>query len=477
MKKLKTIDEINEKIRNGKAVVFTAEEFKELAKTASPSELVKSVDVVTTATFGPMCSSGAFINVGHTKPGTRMEKMSLNGVPSYGGIAAVDTYLGATEVSPDDPEYGGAHVIEAFVRGDEIRLQAEGKGTDCYPNRTVDTVIDKTTVNEAYLFNPRNAYQNYRAAVNGSEGVIRTYMGILQPRFGNMTFATTGEWSPLLNDPYLRFFGLGTKVWFCGTDGFVAWHGTQFNDQRPRNERGIPTMPAATLALIGDMKTMDPDYIRAAYFSRYGVTLNLGIGAALPVLDEDAAFDLTVRNVDIQTKICDYGDPSNPLIGETNYEELFSGSVLFDGKTIRTSPTSSLYKARSIMTILKERIENGTFFLTQAAAPLGHGNGVRGLDIRSPKNTVVANETFTESNAVRYYSSRCVSCGYCTGLCPSEALSIVLGKKLVFEPEKCIGCGLCAEACPTKSFYAIGGEHVSGTKISSIHEPIPFYGI
>jgi glycine cleavage system pyridoxal-binding protein P len=64
----------HEKIRRGEAVVLTAEEVSKLALTASPEEIAAKVDVVTTATFGAMCSSGAIINFGHADPPIRMEK-------------------------------------------------------------------------------------------------------------------------------------------------------------------------------------------------------------------------------------------------------------------------------------------------------------------------------------------------------------------------------------------------------------------
>ena len=86
---MKTYAEINEKIKKGTAVVLTAEEVSELSKTLSPKEIAEKVDVVTTATFGAMCSSGAFLNFGHSNPPIRMEKIELNGVRVSGGLAAV----------------------------------------------------------------------------------------------------------------------------------------------------------------------------------------------------------------------------------------------------------------------------------------------------------------------------------------------------------------------------------------------------
>ena len=154
---MKTYHEINEKIRKGQAVVVTAEEVAAMAREASPEEIAEKVDVVTTATFGALCSSGAFINFGHADPQIRMEKIRLNGVPAYEGLAAVDTYIGATAVHPDNAIYGGDHVIEELISGKDVVLEAWGKGTDCYPRKHIKTVINKNSVNEMFMFNPRNA--------------------------------------------------------------------------------------------------------------------------------------------------------------------------------------------------------------------------------------------------------------------------------------------------------------------------------
>ncbi len=155
---MKTYAEINEKIKKGTAVVLTAEEVSEMAKTLSPKEIAEKVDVVTTATFGAMCSSGAFLNFGHANPPIRMERIELNGVRVSGGLAAVDTYVGATDCNLSSPAYGGAHIIEDLVNGKEIALEAWGKGTDCYPRKHIKAIITKDSINEAILYNPRNAY-------------------------------------------------------------------------------------------------------------------------------------------------------------------------------------------------------------------------------------------------------------------------------------------------------------------------------
>ena len=236
----KTYAEINDKIKKGTAVVLTAEEVSELAKTLSPKEIAEKVDVVTTATFGAMCSSGAFLNFGHANPPIRMEKIELNGIRVSGGLAAVDTYVGATDCNPENPSYGGAHIIEDLIVGKEITLEAWGKGTDCYPRKHIKTVITKDTINEAILYNPRNAYQNYNVATNSTDKIKYTYMGTLLPKLRNASYSTAGELSPLLNDPECRtiFSSAEQKDTSLGTEHNSTPRKKRTNTEYP------PAMPA-----------------------------------------------------------------------------------------------------------------------------------------------------------------------------------------------------------------------------------------
>ena len=374
----KTSAEINEKIKKGTAVVLTAEEVSELAKTLSPKEIAEKVDVVTTATFGAMCSSGAFLNFGHANPPIRMEKIELNGVRVSGGLAAVDTYVGATDCNSENPSYGGAHIIEDLIAGKEITLEAWGKGTDCYPRKHIKTVITKDTINEAILYNPRNAYQNYNVATNSTDKIKYTYMGTLLPKLRNASYSTAGELSPLLNDPECRTIGLGTRIFLCGTEGYVTWNGTQFHSTKETNEYGIPTSNARTIAVIGDLKNMSTEFLRGVYYEKYGVSMFVGIGIPIPILDEDLARRVSIRNEQIETTVVDYGD-GNKILGKTNYAALQSGEIEVNGHKIKTTPVASLAKARQIADILKSWIQKGDFLLTEPVRPMPTGTSLKQL--------------------------------------------------------------------------------------------------
>lgn len=375
----KTYEEINAKIKRGEAVVVTANEVIDIARDIGVKKAAEKIDVVTTGTFGIMCSSGAFLNFWHTKPKIKMQHVWLDDVPAYGGVAAVDCYLGATELAVNDPanahypghfRHGGGHVIEALIAGKAVRLRADAYGTDCYPRRAYEQTLTLDEIRQAFLFSPRNCYQNYNVATNCSDRTVYTYMGVLKPHMGNVHYSSAGQLSPLLNDPYYRSVGIGTHIFLGGGEGFVAWPGTQHAPSDPRNARGIPLGGAGTLAVIGDMKQMDARFVRGVSLTGYGVSLMVGIGVPIPILDEDMLYYTTVTDADITAPLCDYGPDGYPTgepctLGHVTIAELKSGEIEFEGKRIRTAPLSSYSKALEIAETLKGWIRGGKFELGQ----------------------------------------------------------------------------------------------------------------
>ncbi len=382
----KTIEEINKKIKDGNVVVLDAEEIIDYIEENGAKKAAKDVDIVTTATFGPMCSSGAFLNFGHSDPPIKMNKVWLNDVPAYSGLAAVDVYLGATELSESEGmNYGGAHVIEDLIQGKTIKLRATAHGTDCYPRKDIETYINKETINQAYLFNPRNVYQNYAVATNSSNKTIYTYMGKLLPRFGNATYSSAGQLNPLLNDPYYRTIGIGTKIFIGGAQGYIAWHGTQHNPNQHRIANGTTIGPGATLAVIGNIKEMSNNFIKAAIFPGYGVTMFMGIGIPIPVLDKEMIDFLKIKDEDIFTIIEDYSVQrrNKPTYGKVNYKQLRSGNIAINGKKVQTGSISSYAKAKSIAQYLANLIKEKKFFLTEPVSQLPQDEKFGNLEILS----------------------------------------------------------------------------------------------
>jgi uncharacterized protein (DUF39 family) len=381
----KTIAEINAKISSGQAVVVTAEEVIDIVEKQGLEKAAREVDVVTTGTFGPMCSSGAYFNIGHSQPRVKLGggRVTLNDIPLYTGLAAVDVFLGATAIPDDDPRnksypgdfsYGGGHAIEDLVAGKDLTLTATAYGTDCYPRKKLETLINLKGLNEAVLFNIRNAYQNYNVAVNLATTTIYTYMGVLKPNTGNANYCSAGQLSPLLCDPHYRTIGIGSKIWLGGGIGYVSWQGTQHNPGVPRTENGVPKRPSGTLAVIGDLKQMKPEWLRGTTMVGYGCTVTVGIGVPIPVLSEEILRYAAVKEEDIFAAIVDYSEayPQRrpDVLGEVSYGQLRTGTIVIDGKDVPTASLSSYAKAVEIAETLKDQIMKGDFLLTEPVAPL-----------------------------------------------------------------------------------------------------------
>jgi uncharacterized protein (DUF39 family) len=375
---MRTLAEINDKIRRQCAVVWTVEELKARVAEVGVTQTAKEVDVITTGTFEPMESSGAIINLGHTDPPIKIRKCWLDGIPAYAGFGAVDLYLGATQAvdytdANDVPdveesrERGGGHVIEDLIAGKSVQLRAIGQVTDCYPRASFETTITRETINQFYLFNPRNLYQNFIVGVNGGDRPLFTYLGPLQPRLSNAVYSNPGAISPLINDPDLKLIGIGTQIFLGGGIGYIAWEGTQHFPLQKRLPNRTPVGPAATLALIGDAKQMNPKWVRGCYFKNYGPSMMLGVGIPLPVLSEEVVNCCAIQDKDIVAPVVDFSIPRRvrPTFGLVSYAQLKAGRITVDGKSVRVAPLASLFLSRQVALELKQWIERGEFTLTE----------------------------------------------------------------------------------------------------------------
>jgi uncharacterized protein (DUF39 family) len=392
---MRTIAEINDKIDRHQATVLTVEALKARVAEVGVTQAAKEVDVVTTGTFEPMESSGAILNLGQTDPPIKIRQCWVDGVSAYAGFGAVDLYLGASQMveysgigdgsdSEDSRERGGGHVIEDLIGGKSVHLRAIGQVTDCYPRASFETTITRDTINQFYLFNPRNLYQNFIVGVNGGDRPLFTYLGPLQPRLANAVYSNPGAISPLLNDPDLQLIGIGTRIFLGGAIGYVTWEGTQHFPLQKRLPNRTPIGPAATLALIGDAKQMDTRWVRGCYLKGYGPSLMLGVGVPLPVLTEEVVLRCAVQDQDLVAPIVDFSIPRRvrPTFGLVSYAQLKSGRVAIDGKSVRVAPLSSIHLARQVAIELKQWIDAGKFTLTEAVAPIPNDRAFIPQDLR-----------------------------------------------------------------------------------------------
>jgi L-aspartate semialdehyde sulfurtransferase len=173
--------------------------------------------------------------------------------------------------------------------------------------------------------------------------------------------------SPLMNDPFFKTIGFGTRIFLGGGTGFVAGPGTQHNPNVPRTARGVPRRLGGTLAVTGNLKQMGGRWLRGLHFRGYGATLLVGVGVPIPILDESILEHTTVRDEDIHAPVVDYSEDypqmTGRTIGEVTYAQLRSGSIEWDGKKVPCYPLSSYRAAQEIARTLKGWINDGSFLL------------------------------------------------------------------------------------------------------------------
>jgi uncharacterized protein (DUF39 family)/ferredoxin len=445
------------------------------------------VDVVTTGTFSPMCSSGAYFNIGHAKPRIKLGggRVYLNDVPAYAGFAAIDLLIGANALPDDDPRnrihpgefnYGGGHVIEELVGGKDIRLSVTAYGTDCYPRKKLDTYINIKDLNQAVLFNPRNAYQNYNVAANLSDKTIYTYMGILKPRLGNYKLlhrraAFSPVQRPVFKDHRHRQPGLpGRWHRLCR----LARHPAL--PDAPRTKGGVPTRPAATLALIGDLKQMSPRWLVGTSMIGYGTTLTVGIGIPIPILSEEILQYTTVTDADILAPVVDYSKDypqrQPDILAEVSYAQLKSGSINIKGKEVPTASMSSYSRALEIAVTLKEWIQQGKFLLTQPVAPLppaGSGRDFTPLKARPVQREGISMNV--SRKIVLHFPSRLVDRPIVSKLIKEFDLNFNILKASIIPDEEGL---LVLELSGEQNNYDRGIEYLTraGVKIESLSQNV-----
>ena len=380
---MRTISEINAKIVDRTVRVWTAEQLKAKVKKIGFKEAYEQVDVICTGTFEPMESSGAILNLGHTDPPIKIRQCWLDGVPAYAGFGAVDLYLGATAIADkDESEYsqninssdikGGGHVIEKLIAGESVNVKAVGHVTDCYPRATWEASITSSSINQFYLYNPRNLYQNFIVGVNSGDRTLYTYLGPLLPRLANAVYSSLGAISPLLNDPDLETIGIGTKIFLGGAQGTIVGEGTQHFPKQRRLDNRTPIGPASTLALTGNAKHMSREWVRGCYFQNYGPSLMLGVGIPIPVLNEKVIEYCAVEDKDIVAPVVDFSIPRRvrPSFGLVNYAQLKHGVIKIEGQKVKVAPVASIYLSNQVANTLKQWILNGQFTLSAPVAPI-----------------------------------------------------------------------------------------------------------
>lgn len=248
---VKTIDDINEKIRKGEAVVYTAQELKDMLR-GGERPTPQSVDVVTTGTCGIMSGTSAVFTIPVAQKGSfkKARSLWLNGVPAYPGpcpnesLGVVDVIFYGTSYANN--KYGGGHLLRDLVNGDEVEVRVES-----FENKTYENTITLDDFHFSRLITTRSCFRNYVSFLNNRNESFDTIFSVTGLKGPNkeISISGCGEINPLENDPALNVVGSGTKILLNGGVGYVMGQGTRSSREKPN------------LMAWGEMKGMDPQYM------------------------------------------------------------------------------------------------------------------------------------------------------------------------------------------------------------------------
>lgn len=323
----RTIEEIKERIKKGKAAVLTQQEISEMFEEKREVSL-KDVDVVTTATRAIMSGTYAVLSFPMSAPGSLVRASSawINGVPACPGpcpnerLGIVDLMVYGTSHSISQPDYGGGHLFRELVEGKDVRVMVESEDKDI-----IERSICLEEIPYARIFSTRNAFKNYVAFVNPRSRPLKTIFSRLEfpPHFAAATVSGCGQINPVKNDPHLETIGIGTRILLNGAQGFVVGTGT----------RSMPTRP--NLLGLADMHQMDPEYM-GGFVTSAGPECIGSWAVPIPVLNESILGAVLQQDSDIPLTIMDVN--VRQKIGKTNYGDVWDSvdlEVKFDPESCR----------------------------------------------------------------------------------------------------------------------------------------------
>lgn len=309
----KTITQINQKIENGEANIYTAEEFKKLIKKGDTPSF-DEVDVVTAGTCGVMSGTAAILNFIVSPPGEfiRAREVFLNGIPAYAGpcpnewLGSLDVILHGTTHSIEDHNYGGGFLLKELLEGKEIDVRVES-----VEGKTIENTITIDDIGRGQIIGTRMAFKNYTAFVNSYNNPVSSiFSGIpLEGNLSGITFSGCGALNPLQNDIPHNVIKDGCKVLLNGAEGYILGDGTRSSPEKPN------------LMLTADYKQMDPYYI-GGYKTGEGGEVYDTVAIPIPVINEEVYNNLLITDEEVKLPVAEIKGRHLP-VGETNYHEMW----------------------------------------------------------------------------------------------------------------------------------------------------------
>ncbi|HEC56627.1 MAG TPA: methanogenesis marker 16 metalloprotein [Candidatus Syntrophoarchaeum butanivorans] len=295
---MKSIAEINEKIKKREAIVMTAREVSQIAREGGRLTL-NDVDVVTTATRALMSGTFAVLSMPVTERGVfkRAKKVWLNGIPAFPGpcpnerLGIIDVIVYGTSHSETNPRYGGGHLFRDIVRGEKIEVCLESD----------EKIIEKREVGIEEMFarmiTTRSAFRNYMGFVNTSDDAVKTIFNVIpmEGPYKHFTFTGCGEINPIENDPTLRTIRVGTKILVNEAIGYVMGTGTRSTPEKPN------------LSVFAEMYKMNPEYM-GGFLTSEGPEVINSIAVPIPVIDEKILRDVMVTDEQVELPVAEIHD-------------------------------------------------------------------------------------------------------------------------------------------------------------------------
>ena len=369
----RSIEEINQKIKNGDATVLTAEEVSTLVREGNTPK-AEDVDVVTTGTCGIMSGTAAILHVPVSDPGAfkKAKKIILNGVPVFPGpcpnewLGSVDMIIYGTAHSIYDHSYGGGFLFKDLVSGKDIEVEMES--TDG------EKIKSKTNIDEigtAQMIGTRMAFKNYNSFTNPSKELISSIFHAIDMDgpFKGLSVSGCGQINPLQNDPLMKTICSGAKVLLNGSEGIVIGRGTRSSDEKPN------------LMITADMTQMDPHYL-GGFKTGAGPEVFDSVAAAVPILNDNILKQTFIQNKDIKLPVADIRG-RHKILGFTDYGQVWE---VTDERPVYHSENC----LKCEMCIVRERCPTGAYSDT--------------LNTR-----------------------RCFGCGMCAYSCPNNAFTMNCG--------------------------------------------------